>query len=220
MQPATPRSPVPEGFSSTQSLSPSMIYDLPVVTQSEPAFVSWTTASPQEIAKKSKAEGTSDTKRPKKKTRTRERSASETVSLQPGTRLLDRYEIIRKLGQGGMSLVYEATDEVRNEAVALKVLLPSLAAKPKLQQRFLQEGRLASNFSHPNIARVYDLHQVDQLVMLSMELLHGSTLRHDMERRKSQRQTYRPAEVAKIVEQIGQALSVVHATKQKVPPTH
>lgn len=133
------------------------------------------------------------------------------TELGPGLRLLDRYEIQRKIGQGGMSTVYEAFDSVRGEKVALKVLLPKLAAQPVLQERFLQEGRLSSNFSHPNIARVYDLHQTESLIFLSMELLHGTTLRHDMNRRKDQRQIYRPTEVLTMLDDICDALEVVHA---------
>jgi serine/threonine protein kinase len=133
------------------------------------------------------------------------------TALSPGLRLLDRYVIQRKIGQGGMSTVYEAFDEVRGEKVALKVLLPSLANQPQLQDLFLQEGRLSSNFSHANIARVYDLHQTDSMVFLSMELLQGSTLRHDMNRRKNQRQVYRPTEVLGILQHICEALEVVHA---------
>jgi len=127
-----------------------------------------------------------------------------------GLRLLDRYEMQRKIGQGGMSTVYEAYDEVRGENVALKVLLPNLAANPVLQERFLQEGRLSSNFSHPNIARVYDLHQTAGGVFLSMELLYGATLRHDMNRREDQRQAYKPTEVLALMKQICAALEVVH----------
>ncbi len=138
-------------------------------------------------------------------------NGSAQTELGPGLRLLDRYEIQRKIGQGGMSTVYEAYDEVRGEEVALKVLLPNLAAQPVLQERFLQEGRLSSNFSHANIARVYDLHQTESSIFLSMELLHGTTLRHDMNRRKDQRQDYRPAEVLAMLDDICDALVVVHA---------
>jgi serine/threonine protein kinase len=125
--------------------------------------------------------------------------------------LIDRYEVLRKIGQGGMSAVYEAYDEARDENVALKVLLPELACRPRMQDRFLQEGRLSSSFSHPNIARVYDLHQTETVTMISMELLHGCNLRHDIERRAGQRQKYLPIEVLKLIEQVSDALSVVHA---------
>ncbi len=138
-------------------------------------------------------------------------NASAQTELNTGLRLLDRYEVQRKIGQGGMSTVYEAYDEVRGENVALKVLLPTLAANPVLQERFLQEGRLSSNFSHPNIARVYDLHQTPNGVFLSMELLQGSTLRHDMNRRHDQRQSFKPTEVLQLMEKICAALEVVHA---------
>ena len=151
--------------------------------------------------------GTRKSQRPERN----QASTNAEVQLTPGQFLLERYEVQRKIGQGGMSSVYEACDHVRGEQVALKILLPHLAAKPKLQERFLQEGRLSSNFSHPNIARVYDLHQTASHILLSMELLHGSTLRHDMHRRKTQGQSYRPAEVVTILHQVAEALSVVHA---------
>ncbi|MGN6136323.1 MAG: protein kinase domain-containing protein [Aureliella sp.] len=150
-----------------------------------------------------------------RKSRRRDKTApseAADVQLAPGQTLLERYEVLRKIGQGGMSSVYEACDHIRGEQVALKILLPHLAAKPRLQERFLQEGRVSSNFSHPNIARVYDLHQTDSLILLSMELLHGSTLRHDMHRRKTQGQSYRPAEVVAILRQVCEALTVVHAS--------
>jgi serine/threonine protein kinase len=137
----------------------------------------------------------------------------QTVELQLGSRLLDRYEIHREVGQGGMSTVYEAYDDVRGEKVALKILLPHLAVKKHFRERFLQEGRISSNFSHSDIARVYDLHQTDGRIFLSMELLHGSTLRHDMNRRKDQRQSYRPVEVLEMLKHVSQALTVVHDQK-------
>jgi tRNA A-37 threonylcarbamoyl transferase component Bud32 len=141
------------------------------------------------------------------------RPAGQPAELQPGARLLNRYSIHRKIGQGGMSTDHEAFHEERAEKVALKILLPQLAAKRNFQERFLQEGRISSNFSHPGIARVYDLHQTDSMVFLSMELLHGSTLRHDMNRRKDQRQSYRPLEVMEMLQHISEALDEVHAQK-------
>jgi serine/threonine protein kinase len=207
---------------SDASLNPSMICDLPIVTQFEAhigrsivAANAQSVVAPASPGSAEKTERDKPTHSSRRRRKTPNRSVQlepgEQTVFEPGARLVDRYEVIRKIGQGGMSLVYEAFDEVRNEHVAIKVLLPSLSGSRRMQERFLQEGRIASNFSHKHIARVFDLHQTESLFMLTMELLHGSTLRHDMERRKTQRQAYRPTEVLATIQQVSQALEVVHA---------
>ena len=193
-------------------LSASMIHDLPIITQfEEHAAQSIITSNAPSLVSGERVKATHTSRRRRKTRAKSNREGGEDAVFQPGDRLVDRYEVVNKIGQGGMSLVYEAFDEVRNEHVALKVLLPSLAASSRMQDRFLQEGRIASNFSHPHIARVFDLHQTESLFMLSMELLHGSTVRHDMERRKTQRQAYRPSEVLTTIQQVSLALDVVHS---------
>lgn len=230
--PATnpPAQATPTPNSQATPLSATMVEDLPVLTQLNQPFGESIVAMPQHstpvapVAPLLAAVGNGTTNEQRAQATPANQATPVAQSqidtpagggmvteLGPGLRLLDRYEIQRKIGQGGMSTVYEAVDAVRGEKVALKVLLPNLAAQPALQERFLQEGRLSSNFSHPHIARVYDLHQTDSLIFLSMELLHGTTLRHDMNRRHDQRQVYRPTEVLAILDDICDALEVVHA---------
>lgn len=223
-----PAQATPAPNSQATPLSATMVEDLPVLTQLNQPFGESIVAMPQHstpvaaavplVAAVGNANEQRSQATPANQATPVAQSQIDTpagggmvTELGPGLRLLDRYEIQRKIGQGGMSTVYEAVDGVRGEKVALKVLLPNLAAQPALQERFLQEGRLSSNFSHPHIARVYDLHQTDTLIFLSMELLHGTTLRHDMNRRHDQRQVYRPTEVLAIVDDICDALEVVHA---------
>jgi tRNA A-37 threonylcarbamoyl transferase component Bud32 len=197
----------------SRPLSPSMVDDLPLMSQiSIGSGTSDMTSHPAVSILPENKKTTHSSRRRKSTARPSSESVvSSATVFQSGVRLLDRYEVLRKIGQGGMSAVYEAYDEARDENVALKVLLPELARHQRMQERFLQEGRLSSSFSHPNIARVYDLHQSESVAMISMELLHGCNLRHDMERRAGQRQKYRPLEVLHVIEQASNALSVVHA---------
>ena len=94
-----------------------------------------------------------------------------------GETLLDRWRIVRLLGRGGMSMVYEA--EHRNGArVAIKVLNASLARNPRARERFLREGRVANSVDHPNVVRVLDEHELqDGTFFLVLDLLDGKTLR-------------------------------------------
>lgn len=130
--------------------------------------------------------------------------------LPPGEQLVGRYTIRRLVGQGGMGEVYAALDQVRGEEVALKFLRPALAARPDDRRRFIQEGLVATKCSHPNIARIYDLQQTDQHVFLSMELLHGNSLRAEMQRRAAQGHRFTIQEVVLLLKQMCEALGYIH----------
>src|SRR5687768_5892550 len=73
-----------------------------------------------------------------------------------GVRLADRYEIVRKIGEGGMGAVYEARHTVIGKRVAVKVLLEKFLEKTDLVARLLQEARVASSIGHENIVDVTD----------------------------------------------------------------
>jgi len=90
--------------------------------------------------------------------------------------VLDRWRVVRLLGRGGMSMVYEA--EHRNGArVALKVLSAKLAKNPRARERFLREGRVANSVGHRNAVRVLDEHEMaDGTLFLVLDLLEGKTL--------------------------------------------
>jgi eukaryotic-like serine/threonine-protein kinase len=87
-----------------------------------------------------------------------------------------RYRIERALGQGGMAVVYLARDEELHRLVAVKVLAEHLAGDDNFRARFLQESRLASRLSHPNVVQVYDAGETDGSPYIVMEYVPGDTI--------------------------------------------
>ena len=96
-------------------------------------------------------------------------------TLPPGT-TLGRYEIRRLIGRGGMGCVYEAVHRDLKKRVAIKTLLPSLAASDEARIRFLREGEAASRIRHPNVVDVTDVGIEGQTSYLVMEYLEGEDL--------------------------------------------
>ena len=90
-----------------------------------------------------------------------------------GTKLADRYTLVRLLGMGGMATVYEATDRT-GPSVALKLLHESLSGDPDVERLFRREARLANTIAHAGVIPVVD-HGVsdDGCVFLAMPLLRG-----------------------------------------------
>jgi tetratricopeptide (TPR) repeat protein len=101
--------------------------------------------------------------------------------LSPGDLLASRFRISRFIARGGMGEVYEAADQTLSGTVALKLLRPSLAARPSLVDRFRREIQLARDINSPFVCRVFDIdHHLDaagsQLHFYTMQLLAGPTL--------------------------------------------
>jgi serine/threonine protein kinase len=132
------------------------------------------------------------------------------VALEVGTVLAERYEIKAFIAQGGMGAVYSAFDKNRNEDIAIKVMLPALMKNETAKSRFLDEARLSSQLSHPNIVNVYDVQQVNGLCFLTMELLQGQDLRQLMENRQLVRQNFSLDDVIEILEPICAGLDHAH----------
>jgi tetratricopeptide (TPR) repeat protein len=95
---------------------------------------------------------------------------------------LGRYRIEEKLGEGGMGVVFKATDEKLRRTVALKVLSDGVVNDPDRRRRFLREARLAASLTHPNIATVHDVGETaDGHIYIAMELVTGQSLRRRLE---------------------------------------
>lgn len=95
--------------------------------------------------------------------------------MAPGA-MIAHYRIISSLGKGGMGEVYLADDTRLGRRVALKVLPPEVAADPDRMHRFVQEARLASALTHPNVATIYEIGQQGELRFLAMEYVEGQPL--------------------------------------------
>jgi eukaryotic-like serine/threonine-protein kinase len=91
------------------------------------------------------------------------------------------YRLTRKLGEGGMGVVFEARDDRLDRLVAIK-RLRTLDGDPSLKERLLREARVAAGISHPNICQVYELAEEDGELFVVMELLQGETLAGRIER--------------------------------------
>lgn len=88
-----------------------------------------------------------------------------------------RFEILEKIGEGGMGAVYRAFQRSVKREVAIKLIHPSYARDPKVVQRFEKEARLASQLSQPNTVSVFDFGQTeDGKLFIAMELIRGRTL--------------------------------------------
>lgn len=90
-----------------------------------------------------------------------------------GTTLLNRYEIIEVLGQGGMGQVYRAYDKKLNEEVAIKLINPEIASDPKTLERFSNELKMARSIVHKNVGRMYELMEQENTNFITMEFVSG-----------------------------------------------
>src|SRR5919205_287122 len=94
-----------------------------------------------------------------------------------GPTTIGRYRLVRRVGAGGMGIVYEAIDTRNDQRVALKVLLPHAAEEAEGLLRFKREFRALARLRHPNIVRVFDAGLEDDVPYLAMEFLDGRDIR-------------------------------------------
>ena len=89
---------------------------------------------------------------------------------------LKHFEIEELLGKGGMGVVYRARDTRLKRPVAIKILKSDLVMNRDRQRRFLQEARAAAAVTHPAIAQIYDVDEVDETTFIAMEFIEGETV--------------------------------------------
>ncbi len=113
-------------------------------------------------------------------------ATAASTPIQPGDVLGERYEILKRLGEGGMGAVYKAHDRELERLVALKIIRPELARNPEILRRFKQELILARQVTHKNVIRIFDLGMADGRKFITMDYVEGRDFhgdgRHDAHR--------------------------------------
>lgn len=108
------------------------------------------------------------------------RSYVSTIAPDLSGKTLGRYEVLARIGRGGMGEVYRCRDTRLKREVALKILPPESVAEPDRRRRFEQEARAASALNHPNIVTIHDVDQAEGVDFIVMEYVPGSTLAERM----------------------------------------
>lgn len=98
------------------------------------------------------------------------------MAFEPGEKIGD-YEIVAKLGAGGLGVVYEVTHSISRRREAMKILLPDQSASPEMVERFRREVQTLAALNHINIAALHTAFYHDNQLAMVMELIHGETLR-------------------------------------------
>ncbi len=132
-------------------------------------------------------------------------SEGRTVILSEN-RIAGQYQITRRIGSGGMGLVYEGTDVNLGRRVAIKHLREDLQRNPQEKERFLSEARLVASLDHPNILRIYSIAEEKGEIYLIFEFIEGKTLDEWTQGRK-----INLSQALQVYKAVAQALDYAHA---------
>ena len=126
-----------------------------------------------------------------------------------GKKLVNRYQILERIGGGGMAVVYKARCTLLNRIVAVKILRQQYSIDEDFVRRFRREAQAAASLSHPNIVNIYDVGQDKDVYFIVMEYVEGETLKDLIDREAP----LEPARAVNIVRQIANALYHAHCNK-------
>jgi serine/threonine protein kinase/uncharacterized membrane protein YhaH (DUF805 family) len=140
---------------------------------------------------------------------TRQPSRSEQTRMQPGEVFAGRYTIAQLIGEGGMGVVYRATDKLTEKEVALKLIRADRLAGTDAVKRLIREGVTSRDIRHPNVVAVYDVGESNGQPYMSMEFLAGKSLRA-WNRERMQGPDCSMATAASIIREILAGLEAAH----------
>jgi hypothetical protein len=117
------------------------------------------------------------------------------------------YRIERRLGRGGMGILYLALEPGLQRRVALKLIAPEAAEEEVFARRFAEESRIAASIEHPNVVPIYAAGEQDRVAWIAMRFVAGS----DLARRLVREARLKPADAVALIVQIGNGLDAIHA---------
>ncbi|MBR5926297.1 MAG: serine/threonine protein kinase, partial [Firmicutes bacterium] len=120
--------------------------------------------------------------------------------------LAGRYELLEKMGEGGMAVVFKARDRLLNRYVAIKILRPEFTKDSAFIESFRRESQMAAGLSHPNIVSVYDVGKESNIYFIVMELMTGEALSDVIKKNGA----LDPRTAVNITRQVASGLSAAH----------
>ncbi len=120
--------------------------------------------------------------------------------------LAERYELLEKIGDGGMAVVYKSRDKLLNRFVAIKILKPDFSKDYKFIESFRRESQAAASMSHPHVVNIYDVGREGNINYIVMELIEGQPLSALIK----EKGPLKPREAVLIARQVASALSHAH----------
>src|SRR4051795_4007923 len=117
------------------------------------------------------------------------------------------YRIERRLGRGGMGILYLAIEPGLDRHVALKLIAPEAAADDVFARRFAEESRIAASIEHPNVVPIYAAGEQDGVPYIAMRFVAGS----DLQRRIAREGRLEPPDAVALIAQVGNGLDAIHA---------
>ncbi|MBN1886579.1 MAG: serine/threonine protein kinase, partial [Thermoflexales bacterium] len=120
------------------------------------------------------------------------------------------YQVLERIGHGGMGLVYKGYDQALNRYVAIKLLPQALETDPTLTQRFQREAKAAAGLDHPNIVGVYYFGHQGDVHYLVMKYIEGTDLRAEIDRRRRTGPPFTSEEILNILGQVAAGLDYAH----------
>jgi Protein kinase domain/Inner membrane component of T3SS, cytoplasmic domain len=123
--------------------------------------------------------------------------------------LLSKYEVMEKIGEGGMGIVYKANQKSMNRVVALKILSPKYSAKQRFVDQFIKEARAAGALNHPNIIQVHEVGTENDIHYFSMEYVEGATCMQVLR----DQGPFKIGEALEVIRQTAKALEYAHSQR-------